>query len=80
MVNKITKPIKTNTCCFIPDDQQDGANVIGCLKEAEWRIVYGNGSDPDGYTESCTSHVGEMLTDAPEHRIYPLEGLNTLMP
>jgi len=60
-------------CCYI-------APMLGlqCGHSAEWRICWG--ATPDDYTESCTRHVGEMLTDAPEHRIYPLEGLNTLMP
>lgn len=71
-----------NICCFIPEDQQEaakrGEKVAGCPDKPEWRIVYGASSDD--YTESCTAHVGPMLTDAPEHRIYPLEGLETLMP
>lgn len=71
-----------STCCFIPENEQaaakSGQNITGCLSRAEWRIIYGPTSDD--YTESCTTHVGEMLTDAPEHKIYPLEGLNTLMP
>lgn len=63
-----------NDCCYI------GEHVgLQCGNEAIWRICnhpYG----PDDYTDSCTRHVGEMLTDAPEHRIFPLEGLNTMMP
>lgn len=46
-------------CCF-PD----------CEKLAEWVIVHGQA--PDDYTESCSVHVGELLTDAPEHKIYPI--------
>jgi hypothetical protein len=43
---------------------------IGCEKKAEWQIWHGN--SPDDYTESCNEHIGDLLTDAPEHRIYPL--------
>jgi hypothetical protein len=62
-----------NSCCFIGPK-----SGYQCGSDAEWRIVHGSTSDD--YTESCTRHVGEMLTDAPEHKIYPLEGLNTLIP
>lgn len=44
---------------------------IGCEEKAEWNIVWGN--SPDDYTHACTKHVGELLTEASEHRIYPLE-------
>jgi hypothetical protein len=55
-------------CCFIPN--QDDPQNSRCPNNAEWRIVYGE--TPDDYTESCTEHVGKMLTDAKEHRIYPI--------
>jgi len=42
---------------------------INCEKEAEWEI-YANGV-PD--TMACTKHVGELLTDAKEHRIFHIE-------
>lgn len=66
-------------CCFIPEDQQDLnrrqsdplPDGFGCQNDAAWQIWYGNG--PDDNTESCTTHVGEILTDAAEHRIYPAE-------
>lgn len=73
-----------NTCCYIPEDQQNAVKAhvskhgpaaplsgIGCPKTAEWQIWHG--TSPDDNTFSCTEHVGEMLTDAPEHRIYPVE-------
>lgn len=41
---------------------------LHCNKPAEW-IIY-DGDKVDDYTESCTAHVGELLSDAPEHRIY----------
>lgn len=71
MNNKANNQI--SHCCYV--GSKSGAS---CGNQAEWRIVSGNG--PDDYTESCTRHVGEMLTDAPEHRVYSLDGLNTLTP
>ncbi len=43
---------------------------LDCDANAEWLIV--NGVTPDSYTESCTAHVGELLSDASEHKIYPI--------
>lgn len=62
-----------NDCCYVGEK-----TGFQCGSPAEWRIVSGSG--PDDYTESCTRHVGDMLTDAVEHRIYSLDGLNTLIP
>jgi len=42
---------------------------IDCDKDAEWEI-YADGV-PD--TTACTEHVGELLTDAKEHRVYRLK-------
>jgi hypothetical protein len=47
-------------CCHIP-----------CSRAAEWEIWHTSG-DPYDSTHACTEHVGELLTDAPEHRIYPI--------
>ena len=52
------------TCCFIDREGDD------CGRVAEWGIYHG--SEPHEYTESCTGHVGDLLTDAPEHKVYPL--------
>ncbi len=52
------------TCCFMSDDQ------VGCEKLAEWSIIHG--ASPDDYTETCTEHLGAMMTDAPEHKVYPI--------
>lgn len=56
-------------CCFIPD--QSNPETSRCPNLAEWTLVHGE--TPDDYTESCTEHVGVMLTDAVEHRIYPIK-------
>lgn len=51
-------------CCYI----DHGGNA--CSKKAEWAIV--SGPSVDEYTESCQAHVGNLLTDATEHKIYPI--------
>lgn len=53
-------------CCYIAP-----SSGFQCGNDAEWQIW--SGPHPDDLTESCTRHVGEMLTDAPEHKIYPVE-------
>lgn len=58
------------------DGQEEGKKMIpkccyvGCDKDAEWTLVEGPG--PDDWTEACTAHVGDLLTDAKETRVYPL--------
>lgn len=47
------------TCCH-----------TNCDEDAQWQIF--DGPTPDDYTESCTAHVGELLSDAAEHRVYPI--------
>lgn len=43
---------------------------VGCGADAEWTIW--SGSRDVDYTHACTAHVGELLTDVPEHRVFPL--------
>lgn len=45
---------------------------VGCGRPAEWVLDPCIGNPLDRYTEACTFHVGELLTDAPEHRLYPI--------
>mgnify|MGYP001616341341 CR=1 FL=1 len=42
--------------------------LIGCEVLAEWVIA--PSIRPGTYTEACTTHVGQLLTDAKEHHIY----------
>ena len=42
---------------------------IDCEKDAEWEIYADGVAD----TAACTEHVGELLTDASEHRIFRLK-------
>jgi len=43
--------------------------VVGCEKEAEWMIEI-HPYKQDDFTTACTGHVGELLTDAPEHIVH----------
>ncbi len=54
-------------CCFIDPKSKLGE---GCNNYAEWEIVHGE-RDSDN-TQSCTEHIGYLLTDAPIHYIYPI--------
>jgi len=64
-------------CCYIDEDASildpDGWTIgqKPCKETAQWVIVHGPAVDD--YTEACTEHVGALLTDAPEHRIYPIK-------
>lgn len=57
-------------CCFIEQDK--ATEDVPCNRVAEW-IIY-DGPRPDDYTEACTEHVGVLLSDANEFRVYPLRG------
>ena len=46
---------------------------IDCDAIAEWHIWDGKHPEFDHYVLACTEHVGDLLTDAPEHKIYPLQ-------
>lgn len=48
--------------------------AIGCPKDAEFEIFYEGATRPDDSisTDACTEHVGELLTDAPQHWIFPI--------
>ena len=58
-------PAQGSLCCYINE-----ATDVHCTRKAEW-IIY-DGPRPDSYTEACTEHVGELLSDADEFRVYPL--------
>ena len=44
---------------------------LNCGKQAEWQLFDGPGYED--YTEACTEHVGDLLGDALEHRIYRIQ-------
>jgi hypothetical protein len=62
-------------CCYIPKDEQEkamsGEATPGCLADAQWHIQSDN--TVDGYTESCTDHVGHMLGMLPLYIVTPLD-------
>lgn len=52
-------------CCYIPDEEQDQRDAIGCPNPAKYEIQDLEDSDPYVcLTHSCTEHVGEMLGHA----------------
>jgi hypothetical protein len=53
------------TCCYIVNQETHE----GCPKPAEWEIWDSPG--PCGDTLACSDHVGHLLSDGPEHRVYP---------
>jgi hypothetical protein len=55
-------------CCWM--NQETRAR---CNAPAEWEIYYSDHAQPYNETQSCTQHVGELLTDAPVHHIYRIE-------
>lgn len=60
-------------CCFMDSDLKRCEN----LAEWEiWEIDYLGKCTLDNFTDSCTEHVGLMLSDKPEHRIFPIQGMN----
>jgi hypothetical protein len=53
-------------CCFI---DYSGGN---CMEPAEWEIFFGPEFGIYDSTFSCSNHVGWLLSDADEHRIFHL--------
>ncbi len=56
-----------NNCCCIPD--QTKLNE-GCPQEAAYRII--SGPTSDDYTESCATHLEQMLDDSRRFEIVRL--------
>ena len=61
-------------CCFIGE----GPEGVSCDKEAEWQIV--SGPRDSDVTYGCTAHVGYLLSDALEQRVYPIHPLDSQLP
>lgn len=59
---------KQRFCCYLGSPK---GSYRECQQLAEWIIVHG--PSPDDVTEACTKHVGRLLTDAKEHRVYQIE-------
>jgi len=61
----------TPKCCYIIDqDNPNPENRVSCPRAAEWEIHFAH--DAMRPTEACTEHVGVLLSDDSEHRIYPI--------
>lgn len=56
-------------CCYLKDGKSDGAP---CTADAEWEIHGSN--TPREPVEACTAHVGALLDDSPETRVFPISG------
>jgi hypothetical protein len=56
-------------CCYIDRDR------AACPVGAEWEIWDGVQPYFDHYLHACTEHVGALLTDLPEHRVYRIDPL-----
>lgn len=65
-------------CCYIADENQEAAKnasadeirALGCQELAEWMII--DGPAPDDYTHACTAHVGFLLSDSEDIRVFSL--------
>ena len=54
-------------CCFLHNNDVKRP----CKRVAEWFIWAP--PDPYNYTVACTEHVGDLLWDATEFRVYPMD-------
>ena len=71
----MTTPV--SHCCYLPpipgswyERYRWLVSLLGCKRRGMWTIVDGLGLESHNYTESCTKHVGVLLTDADSHRIF----------
>ncbi len=59
-------------CCYMISD------LKRCENPAEWEIWEYDEKGrcgPDNFTDACTEHVGDLLSDQPEHRIFSIGGM-----
>lgn len=58
-------------CCYVPIQAPPWRR---CPEEAEWVIIHDQPNRTTTCcTESCTAHVGQMLTDASVHEVVRIE-------
>lgn len=55
-------------CCYLENGRADGAS---CSADAEWELCGSN--TPREPVDACTKHVGELLDDSPETRVFPIK-------
>ena len=58
------------TCCFIPA-LVEGIEVP-CGNRAEFTLCASDNAVLEQFTESCSYHIADLMTDAVEHRVYRL--------
>lgn len=61
----MSEPIPLRCCYADPVD-----SAVRCPRLADWELHYGVGFED--HTHACSGHLGFMLTDAEEHRVYRL--------
>lgn len=61
---------KVPHCCFLLDQEKR----TPCPNRAEWTILQGPDFHQDMFTLACTTHVGPILSDAYEHRVFAILG------
>jgi hypothetical protein len=54
-------------CCYADPVEP----AVACAASADWEVHHGLG--PEDCTHACSEHLGFMLTDAEEHRVYRLD-------
>jgi hypothetical protein len=52
-------------CCYLQDGKADGTP---CGADAEWEL-YGS-NEPREPVDTCTKHIGDLLDDSQETRIF----------
>lgn len=55
-------------CCFLQSNPGD--TLTPCSADAEWELHGSN--TPREPVDACTAHVGALLDDSPETRVYPV--------
>ena len=54
-------------CCYLQDGKADGAP---CNADAEWELF--GSKEPCEPVDGCTAHVGALLDNSPETRVFPI--------
>jgi hypothetical protein len=55
-------------CCYLQDGKAEGTP---CDADAEWELF--GSSQPWESIDACTVHIGALLDDSPETRVFPIK-------
>ena len=55
-------------CCYLQDGKAEGSP---CGELAEWELFGSN--EPREPIDACTKHVGDLIDDSLETRVYPIK-------